>query len=370
MKLHTSAAALALVLAGASAVRAQTPAPAPTPTPAPAQAAAKLKVGDAAPAISVESYVQGTPVASLEKGRTYLLQFWAPWNKASVEQLAALSEVQKAYAEKGLVVIAIASTDVTGTTLEKVKTVAGEKAPGAPYAVAWDKGTETKDAFLKAAGRTALPCAVLVDKNGKIALIENVERGMQFLDGVTAGTHDLAALAEWHAKAGRTAQTEKGMQTAFQARKWADVQTYAEELLAVDPIGYGGNAQLRMLAQSKSGAPEKAVEWAKTWIEGPGKNSPEGLNAVAWVLVDPADPFPKPDLDVAMKAAQRSAELTKNEDGAILDTLARVHFLKGDVAKAIELQKLALERLKPNQMQFKGQIEAALKEYEAAAAKK
>lgn len=369
MKLSTSAAALAFVaLAGAPAARAQTPAP--TPPPAPAQAAPKLKVGDAAPAISVESFVQGTPVAALEKGKTYLLQFWAPWNKASVEQLASLAEVQKAYAEKGLVVIAVASTDVTGTTLEKVKTVAAEKAPGAPYAVAWDKGTETKDAFLKAAGRTALPCAVIVDKNGKIALIENVNLGLQFLDAVTAGTHDLAAMAEWQVKAARTAQTEKGLQTAYQGRKWAEVLTYADELLAVDPIGYGGNAQARMLAQSKSGAPEKAVEWAKTWIEGPGKDSPEGLNAVAWVLVDPADPFPKPDLDVAMKAATRSAELTKNGDGAILDTLARVYFLKGDVAKAIELQKLAIEKLRPNQMQFKGQIEAALKEYEAAAAKK
>ncbi|MCY2960090.1 MAG: TlpA disulfide reductase family protein [Planctomycetota bacterium] len=363
MNFHSSVAALALAcLAVAPVARAQTPAPAPAPTQAPA----KLKVGDAAPALSIESFVKGTPVTTLEKGKTYLLHFWAPWNKASLEQLQILSEVQKNYADKKLVVIGIASTDVTGTTIEKVKTAITDKGGAVEFAIAWDKGTETKDAFLKAAGRSTLPCAVIVDKEGKVAFIENALLGLQFLDAVTAGTHDLAAMAAWQTKAERAPQTLKSLATAYQARKWAEVLSYSTELLEVDPVGYGGNAQVRMLAQGKSGAADKAIEWAKAWVDGPGKNSPEGLNAVAWVLVDPKEPFPKQDLDLALKAATRAAELTKNEDGAILDTVARVHFLKGDVAKAVEIQKMALLKLKPAQAQFKTQIEAALKEYEAA----
>lgn len=368
MNFHMSAAALALLcVVAAPAARTQTPAPAASQTPA---APTKLKVGDKAPALSVESFVHGTPVTALEPGKTYLLHFWAPWNKASVEQLQALGAVQKNYADKGLVVLAVASTDVTGTTVDKVKAKLTELGDAVQIPVAWDKGSSTKDAFLKAAGRSTLPCAVLVDKDGKIALIENAALAMPFFEAVTAGKHDLAALAAWQAKADRVQQTTKSLATAYQGRKWADVLTYADELLDVDPIGYGGNAQARMLAQSKSGAPDKAIEWAKAWVDGAGKNSSEGLNAVAWVLVDPKEPFPGADLELAMKAAQRSAELTKNEDGAVLDTLARVHFLKGDVAQAVEIQKKALEKLKPNQIQFKGQIEAALKEYEAALAKK
>lgn len=367
MTFHTTLCSLALVsFAAAPVAHAQTSAPAATQTPAPA----KLKVGDAAPALSVESFVQGTPVAALEKGRTYLLHFWAPWNKASVEQLQALGEVQKAYAERGLVVLGIASTDVTGTTVEKVKSKLAELGPAVGFAVAWDKGTATKDAFLKAAGRTALPCAVIVDKEGRIALIENAALGLQFLDAVTAGTHDLAALAAWQVKAERAPQTDKNLQTAYEGRKWAEVLALASELLEVDPVGFGGRAQVRMVAQAKSGAADQAVAWARAWIELGGKNSPEGLNAVAWTLVDPAEPFPNPDIELALKAAQRSVELTKHEDGAILDTLARVHFVKGDVAKAIELQKQAVLKLKPAQSRFKAQIQATLEEYEAAAAKK
>jgi len=379
MKFHMSVAAVALagLLAGPDA-QAQDSAPptkqgatpAAIPSSAPAAKQAKLKVGDEAPALSVESFVKGTPVIELEKGKTYLLQFWAPWKKDSVEQLVALVDVQKRFADKGLVVIGIASADVTGTTIEKVNTALAEKAPTVQFAVAWDKGTETKDAFLKAAGRTTLPCAVIVDKHGKIAVIENADLGLQFLEAVVGGTHDLAALAAWQVKAGRAPQTVRNLGTAYQGRKWPEVLTHASELLEVDPVGYGGNAQYRMMAESKTGAADKAVAWAKTWVDGAGWNSPEGLNAVAWVLVDPSDPFPNPDIDLALKAAERSAELTKNEDGAVLDTVARVYFLKGDIPKAIELQKLALEKLKPAQAQFKGQIEAALKEYEAALANK
>ncbi len=334
-----------------------------TPTPA------KLSVGDPAPALSLEAFVRGEPVAALEKGTAYLLHFWAPWNKASVEQFAALTELQKRLGEKGLVVIGIASADVTGTTIEKVRAKLVDLGDAAQFTIAWDKGTATKDAFLKAAGRSALPCAVFVDKEGKIAVVESAPLVIRFADAIVAGTHDYAEFAAWQTKAARAPQTARNLATAYQAAKWADVLNYADELLDVDPITFGGNAQAHMLAQMKLGQTAKAEEWAVTWVAGPGKDSPQGLNAVAWALVDPANPFPDPDLDLALKAAERATALSKESDGAILDTLARVHFRKGDVTKALELQKLALERLKPDQEQFRAQIQATLEEYEAAAKK-
>jgi len=367
MKLFQSTGALALAFITAAPVALAVPfVQTPVATPVPS----KLKIGDAAPALSIETFVKGTPITALEKGKTYVIQFWAPWKKDSVDQLIGLSAIQKQYADKGVVVFGIASADVTGTTIDKVKQVVTEKGDAIAIPIAWDKGTETKDAFLRAAGRPQLPCAVIVDKEGKIAVLEDANLGLQFLEIVAEGKHDLALLTAWHPKAARAKTSVTSLATAQQGKKWAEVLSYSGELLEVDPIGYGGSAQSRMMAQWKTGAPEKAIEWAKVWIDGPGKMSTEGLNAVAWVLVDPADPFPKPDLDLALKAAERSAELSKNEDGAVLDTLARVHFLKGDVAKAVELQKLAVLKLKPAQIQFKAQIEAALKEYETALAKK
>lgn len=369
MQYRSSAAALALAGIALAALAPRSVANAQTPAQT-APATAKTKIGDPAPALALESTVAGTPVTALEKGKTYLLHFWAPWNKASVDQLTMLTDVQKRYAERGLVVVGIASTDVTGTTVEKVKeTLAGQGA-AVGITIGWDKGSATKDAYLKAFGRAALPCAVIVDAEGRIAFVEDAALSAQFVDAIVAGRHDLAAMAAWQTKAERAQQTFKSLETAYRAGKWAEVYAFADELLQVDPVGHGGNAIYRMQGQAKTEGADKALAWAKLWVEGAGKDSPEGQNAVAWALVDPADPFPVADLDLALKTAQRAAELTKNEDGAILDTVARVHFLKGDLAKAVETQKLALERLKPAQMRFKAQIEAALKEYEAALAKK
>lgn len=74
------------------------------------------------------------------------------------------------------------------------------------------------------------------------------------------------------------------------------------------------------------------------------KDNPHILNLIAWVMVDPEVPFEKPDLDVALKAALRANDIVKGNRSDILDTLARVYFKRGDVAKAIEIQTLAVEK--------------------------
>ncbi len=38
-----------------------------------------LKIGDPAPEIQVKAWVKGKPVTRFEKGRVYLVNFWATW---------------------------------------------------------------------------------------------------------------------------------------------------------------------------------------------------------------------------------------------------------------------------------------------------
>ena len=85
------------------------------------------------------------------------------------------------------------------------------------------------------------------------------------------------------------------------------------------------------------------------------------LNQVAWTIVDPEGKVEKRDLDLAMKAAQAASDLTDNKDGAILDTLARVYFVKGDKEKAIEIQKKAIASAEGR---MKKELEETLKEYQ------
>ena len=64
---------------------------------------------------------------------------------------------------------------------------------------------------------------------------------------------------------------------------------------------------------------------------------------------------------MALKAAEQAVKLTNEKDGKVLEVLASVHFAKGDVAKAIEVQKKAVA-LDPK-------LQKTLDEYEAAAKK-
>ena len=73
------------------------------------------------------------------------------------------------------------------------------------------------------------------------------------------------------------------------------------------------------------------------------------------------------DFDIALSAAQKAVTLSEEKDVSAIETLARVHFRKGNVAEAVALQKKCLElAANPRQVQ---QLQAGLEKYEAAAPK-
>ena len=85
------------------------------------------------------------------------------------------------------------------------------------------------------------------------------------------------------------------------------------------------------------------------------------LNAVSWFVVDNANVKHR-DLDFAMKVAKRASELTDDKDAAILDTVARVYYEKGDLATAIKWQRKSAKHAGEGQMA--DDIRKTLEKYE------
>ncbi|MHC4615973.1 MAG: hypothetical protein ACYTAU_20705, partial [Planctomycetota bacterium] len=83
-----------------------------------------------------------------------------------------------------------------------------------------------------------------------------------------------------------------------------------------------------------------------------------------WTTVDDKD-VKKRDLEFALEAALRANELTEEKEAAILDTLARVYFEKGDLKQAIKWQREAVKQAGGSPMAE--QLEEALKKYEEVA---
>jgi tetratricopeptide (TPR) repeat protein len=94
------------------------------------------------------------------------------------------------------------------------------------------------------------------------------------------------------------------------------------------------------------------------------------LNMIAWSIATDL-PSDDRDLKLALQAANKAAELSGN-DPSILDTLARVHFEMGDAAKALDIQRRALEGAEKSGAPARqlDEMRAALKNYESAGAKK
>jgi len=66
------------------------------------------------------------------------------------------------------------------------------------------------------------------------------------------------------------------------------------------------------------------------------------LNDIAWIIVDPQGWIKKPDLSLALDAANGAVANTRRQSGAVLDTLAWVYFRQGDKDKAIATEKEAM----------------------------
>lgn len=329
----------------------------------PAGPVATLKVGDKAPALSVEKWVKGAPVKAFEPGKTYVVEFWATWCGPCIASMPHLSEIQHKNKDK-VTIIGMTSEDTRGNSLAKVEEMVTAKADGMGYTVAWDNGRTTNEAYMKAADRNGIPCSFVIDGTGTLAWIGHP----MFLDIPI----DLMVAGKWDAKTGpeTVAKAEKALN---------DVSMKARS----DPKGaLEAYAQLEKdypaIAATMSDMPfnialqardyDKAYALAAKIVDSAiNQKDAAKLNMIAWTIVDPEADHEKRDLDLAMKAAVKADEFSGGKDAATIDTVARVYFLKGDVKKAIELQTKAVELAKGP---MKDQLIQSLDEYKKKGDKK
>lgn len=130
---------------------------------APAAEQDKLEVGDKAPALDLTDWVQGKPF-TLEKGKIYIIEFWATWCPPCRYSIPHLNDVYKKYKEHGVEILAV-STEAP----EKVKPFVKEMGEQMTYPVASDGERTTAMAYMAAAGVDVIPYAFIIDREGKIA---------------------------------------------------------------------------------------------------------------------------------------------------------------------------------------------------------
>ena len=139
------------------------------------KAEATLKVGDAAPPLLIEKFVKGEPVKELEKGKVYVVEFWATWCGPCIAAFPHVTELQKKYADQGLTVIGVDIWERDDRS--KVPEFVEKQGERMGYTVAMEQAGDDPmsgkmaQTWMSAAGRNGIPCAFIVGRDGKIAWI-------------------------------------------------------------------------------------------------------------------------------------------------------------------------------------------------------
>jgi len=329
-----------------------------------------LSLGDQAPTLANTTWIQGEPVSHWQQGEVYVLDFWAPWCGPCIASMPHVNELHKKYKDDDVTVIGVSiwpRDNMTPTAQFVEEHVVSEDANEKMlYSVAEDINGATAKAFMDATGSRGIPTVMIIDQQGRLAWYGHpMDKDFdKSLEQVVAGNYNLEArAAEMRAKRELEAKAQPILAEANRAYGNADWDTVVAKLDELIALGYNADdmalSKIRILA-TQAGKPDEAWKAGRAFVSGAARDNAEALNALAWFIVD-AEGLASRDIDLAQTAAVRANQLTNDKDPGILDTLAHVHFAKGDRAKAVEVQKRAVANASG---QMKEELQKSLERFE------
>lgn len=311
------------------------------------EASATLKIADAAPALSIAKWVKGEPISGLAKGQVYVVEFWATWCGPCLASSPHLTKLQAAHKADGLTIIGVTREDPRNT-LAKVEQMMIDRGEVMGYTIAWDDGQKTWDAYMAAAKQRGIPTAFVVDRAGQIVFIGHPMFLDLVLPGVLKGTWDASKDLASVRDAEDAMDAVYGQLSGSKKLPAKDALAAIKAFEAEHPLLAGNFEEDRYLLLAQMGDPAAAVLGRTVVAQGKKDKSFATLMAISDGIVGKDAGIAKPDLDLALEAAEGANALTGGVRTSALASLARVHAAKGNQAKAVEFMTLAVEKAPEN----------------------
>lgn len=237
------------------------------------QPGGKVKMlGGPAPSLYIANWIKGDKVAAFEKGKVYVVEFWATWCKPCIAGMPHLSELAEKY-KKDVTVLGVSVHERKETTLPVIEKFVAGMGEKMNYNVATDKDNQMWENWMEAYGERGIPYSFVVDRQGRVAWAGAPKNLDKVLPPVIAGTWDIKDAAEKRKEWQRLSVIDNNIipiMNPFMGNPGNSLGALKkiDSILAENPglkyYPHVGHFTFYALLKTN---PEKAVEFGKEWLK-------------------------------------------------------------------------------------------------------
>ena len=339
------------------------------------ETAIKLNIGDPAPAIKVAKWLKGSSVNGFEKGKVYVVEFWATWCMPCIAGMPHLSELAAKY-KNDVTVSGISVWERKTTSPTRVANFVDSMGSKMAYNVAADDSSFMGDSWLKASGTRGIPAAFVIDKNSKLAWIGLPKKLDEVLPKVINGSWDAAKFGASLKEQVRLSQIDNfdvvNRLNPYMGNpgKPDSALTVIEQILAKEPglKYYPKLGHFTLFALIKTNQ-VKALDFGKAWLAASEEPNYKSITDAVYYMTEVKKvPLSQGLYELAAYSYQAQIDnypWSMNMPVTYND-IARLQFLAGNKEKAIEAQAKAIAEAKKKEKFPADQLakfEASLQEY-------
>jgi thiol-disulfide isomerase/thioredoxin len=303
-----------------------------------------LGPGSPAPALDVKAWYKGTPVNALERGKTYVVEFWATWCGPCKTSIPHVTKLAKANPDVTFLGISIWEPHDTA----KIKAFVDEMGDKMDYVVGYSGDKEgMSQTWMRAASQNGIPAAFIV-KDGVIEWVGHPMEMDQPLAQVKAGTFDRAAFKvkfdKEAAEAARSMEVNAGINEAGALYDKGKVEEARTRLTAVEakfPEAKSSGDRLRFDWLSR----EDEQAWKKKVASMVRSKNEGDLRMVLSFALRQSRP--KGRVALGEYALNEAVKATKSKDSTVLNYAATFYETLKRTDEALALLK-KLEALVPS----------------------
>jgi hypothetical protein len=250
-----------------------------------------------------------------------------------------LTDLQRANAARGLVVIGMTGPDRYGSTLEKAKAVVAEKGPAIGYGIAWDDAHRMYDLWMAREKDEGWPWSFIVGRDGRVAFIGHPEKLDRALEEVLSGTYDIDAAARRYGVRAAALEAVPRFLDDYHGKRWAEADAEFSTMLSIDPdVGVGYIVpEYKILAIGLNDS-QRAATFGREIATRFHGNGP-AMVELALAVIDPRLGVAVRDYDLARLCAENAVAATHERDSQMFALLASVSFAAGDAKSAVKAQE-------------------------------